>query len=166
MRRELISIWLTVQQGLRVVSIRVKTYIPLGSTWLQCQQVLLYNLNFRGLFCVWCMTANVLLVKYDSIQQNRTEVQAASGVVRDRQCRRLPRDPAYIVQTLRLDQQPVGNHYRSSAGRSRCCASVCMLIVVSVDPEPALGMCEVCGRTGPPILRGRQILDEIFLYTV
>ena len=21
-------------------------------------------------------------------------------------------------------------------------------------PEPALGMCEVCGRTGPPILRG------------
>jgi len=32
--------------------------------------------------------------------------------------------------------------------------------------EPALGMCEVCGRTGPPILRGRQILDEIFLYTV
>ena len=32
--------------------------------------------------------------------------------------------------------------------------------------EPALGMCEVCGRIGPPILRGRQILDEIFLYTV
>jgi len=22
------------------------------------------------------------------------------------------------------------------------------------DSEPALGMCEVCGRTGPPILRG------------
>ena len=39
------------------------------------------------------------------------EVQAASGVVRDRQCRTLPRHLAYIVQTLRLDQQPVGNHY-------------------------------------------------------
>jgi len=43
-RRELISIWLTVQEGLRVISIRVKTYIPLGSTWLQCQ-VLLYKLQ-------------------------------------------------------------------------------------------------------------------------
>ena len=83
-----------------------------------------------------------------------------------------PRQPAYIYTALRLQSAVlvifalcVRKKYEVFAscrkfGRKK---TRNLLDRRGRESEPALGMCEVCGRTGPPILRGRQILDELLL---